>query len=528
MLFTSYEFIFFVILSVFIYYIIPKKHQWILLLLVSYMFYFFANRNYIVILFLVTLITYSFAVFIENNRKIEQNYLKEVELDKNEKKIYKMTRKSQRKKFLLIGISGSLIILGIFKYTNFIIENINYLFQCVNINKELDTFDIVFPIGISFYTFSAISYLIDVYFEKTKVEENFFKYMLFVSFFPKIIQGPISKYRDLSKTLYNEHIFDKKNIKNSFLRIIWGYFKKIVIADTILIPTKALIEDEYYSGIWVIVLIIFYGIELYADFTGGIDITIGISGLFGIKLEENFNMPYLSKNIAEYWRRWHISMGAWFREYVFYPISISKTVNILTKKTKKIFGRKISKRVPVYIATMTTWFLTGIWHGASFNFIMWGLMNGVIILISEEMKPLYNKFHLNFPNLKENKVFLIFQILRTFFITGSLRLFDCYRDVSYTFNMFFSIFTDFRLSDITKIEFLELGLNMYQYLMLFIAILIMFSVSIITNNKSFVRRFENTNWIVSYLIFVFLIFSIILFGTYGVGYDNSQFIYNQF
>jgi D-alanyl-lipoteichoic acid acyltransferase DltB (MBOAT superfamily) len=312
-------------------------------------------------------------------------------------------------------------------------------------------------------------------------------------------------------------------------RILWGYFKKLVVADTILTAVQMIISDaEYYNGAWVLVGIVFYGIELYADFTGGIDITIGVAQVFGIKVEENFIRPYFSKNIAEYWRRWHISMGTWFRDYIFYPMSISKSMNRLTKSCKNKFGKGVAKRVPIYIATMVTWFATGIWHGASWNFIMWGVMNGVVILVSGELEPLYAKFHEHFPKAQGNRVYQGFQVVRTFLLMGSLRLFDCYRDVPLSFQMFFSMFKDFSPSVLTGTEFLDLGLSAAQYVIVFVGAVLMFTVSMMGRKGSVRERIAGLPYPVKYIIFVALFVAVILLGSYGVGYDSAQFIYNQF
>ncbi|HOB20919.1 MAG TPA: MBOAT family O-acyltransferase, partial [Candidatus Atribacteria bacterium] len=251
--------------------------------------------------------------------------------------------------------------------------------------------------GISFYTFQTMGYIIDVYRGKHPAERNFFKLALFVSFFPQLIQGPISRFSDLAQTLYKEHSFDSRNISFGIQRILWGYFKKVVLADRILVAVNTLIKNpDTYQGAYVLIGMLFYAYQLYADFTGGIDITIGIAQVLGIEVKENFHRPYFSKNIVEYWRRWHITMGTWFRDYLFYPLSVSKPMLNISKHSRRLFGEALGKRIPVYLSTFIVWFATGIWHGASWNFIVWGLMNCVVILISQELKPFYDWFHSRF------------------------------------------------------------------------------------------------------------------------------------
>lgn len=531
MLFTSYEFIIFTIACFFLYYILPKKAQWVFLLIASYVFYSSAGKAYPLFLLITSLITYFAAIWIEKSRKKENAYMKSYANEfasRDEKKAFRKKKNKQRKTIVIVGMLTILGILGVFKYADFIIDNINSIYNLLGRDTELEYLDFLLPMGLSFYTFQSLGYLLDVYWEKVNAQRNLFKHMLFISFFPQLVQGPISRYGDLSKTLYTPHKFEKKTVSFGLMRILWGYFKKLVVADTILIATTSIISDEYYDGAWVLVGIIFYGIELYADFTGGIDITIGIAEVFGIKLEENFIRPYFSKNITEYWRRWHISMGTWFRDYIFYPMSISKSMTSLGKFLKKHCGKGVAKRVPVYITTMVTWFATGIWHGASWNFIMWGVMNGVIILITGEMKPLYKRFHEKFPSLDGKWGYQAFQIIRTFLLMGCLRLFDCYRDVSLSFSMFFSMFTKFRLSALTQEEFVDLGLSVPQYLVVAFGSIIMFCVSMIGRGESVREKLYRKSYAVRYATVMALLILTILFGAYGIGYDSTQFIYNQF
>ena len=275
-------------------------------------------------------------------------------------------------------------------------------------------------------------------------------------------------------------------------------------------------------------MIVFYGIELYADFTGGIDITIGIAQMLGIKVTENFERPFFSKNIAEYWRRWHITMGTWFKDYVFYPLSISGWMKKITSFSKGHFGKGAAKRVPIYIATMITWFATGIWHGANWNFIVWGLMNGMVILISQELNPLYERFSLRFPRLANSRGFDGFRVIRTFLLMGSLRLFDCYRDVKTSFVMFFTMFTQFNPFEVTKKELLDLGLSMTDYTIVFGGVLVMFTYSMLSRSGSVREKLNKKPFILRYAIYISLIYAVLLLGAYSIGYDANQFIYNQF
>ncbi len=530
MLFTSYEFIAFMLLCFVIYYAIPQKCQWVMLLISSYIFYFCAGTFYPLFILATTATTYLFARKMDGLYAVEAQYLAENKgLAREDKKAYKKKMSKKRKISMLCCLLFNIGILAVIKYTNFVIVNINNIAGLAETENEIAMVEWLLPMGISFYTFQSVGYLLDVYWGKVKAQKNFFKFALFVSFFPQLVQGPISRYADLEPTLFAEHKYNWYKVKLGLERIVWGFFKKLVIADRLLVAVKFIIEDpEYYSGAFVLVGMIFYAIELYADFTGGIDITIGIAEVFGIRLKENFERPYFSKNIAEYWRRWHITMGTWFRDYIFYPMSISKSMQKLTGFTKKRFGKGMAKRLPVYIATMVTWFATGIWHGASWNFVVWGLMNGFVILISQEFEPVYEKFHKKFPKLSGNTFYKIFQIGRTFLLMCSLRLFDCYADVKTAFLAFFSIFTNFDITRLTVEEFLYFNLTVADYVIVAVGVIIMLWVSLMQRKGSVRVRLEKKNTVVRYTVYAVMLLSVILLGAYSIGYDATQFIYNQF
>jgi hypothetical protein len=272
----------------------------------------------------------------------------------------------------------------------------------------------------------------------------------------------------------------------------------------------------------------FYALELYADFTGGIDITIGIAQMLGIEVAENFMRPYFSKNIAEYWRRWHITMGTWFRDYIFYPLAASTPVLNLSVFLRKKFGLAVSRRVPVYIVTLVVWAATGIWHGAGWNFLVWGLLNGIIILVSQELAPLYKRFHKAFPCLVNSEVYKCFQIVRTIILMSLLRLLDCYRSVPLTAVMIGSMFTKFNIKEVLCGGLLQLGLSTADFIVLFAGLLILFAVSLRQRKESIRESLYKKNIVVHYAVVCGLFLAILIFGTYGIGYDKSQFIYNQF
>lgn len=530
MLFTSYSFLGFIAILFLLYYTVPKRFQWQLLLISSYLFYFMASPYFLIYILVTTVSVYWLGCKIEDLREEQSGYLKEHKniLSKEEKKAYKNSIKNRQWKILLLALLLNLGILAVVKYTNFTIANINTVLRWIGSPKEFGFFDMILPMGISFYTFQAAGYVIDVYRGTCRAERNPFKFALFVSFFPQLVQGPISRFGDLSQTLYEEHAFDRKTVSYGLERILWGFFKKLVIADRILTGVNAIIQTpQEYGGAYVFVGMMFYALELYADFTGGIDIAIGVAEVMGIRVAENFERPYFSKSIKEYWRRWHITMGTWFTDYIFYPISVCKPMLKLSKFSRSHFGEAIGKRIPVYLSSFAVWFATGIWHGASWNFIVWGLGNWVVIMVSQELEPLYKKFHNRF-SVENNKGFRLFQVVRTILLMSSLRMFDCYRDVPLTFRMFGTMFTARNWNVLWDGSLLDLGLTAVDYGILAAGLLLLVTVSMLQRTGKVRDKIAARAYPIRFIIWYGLFLVVLLMGAYGIGYDASQFIYNQF
>lgn len=508
MLFTSFEFIAFIIGLFVLYYLIPKRFQWVFLLVANVVFYACAGWGGMIFIAITIVTSYVLTLrldFLDKKADAYRTAQKGI-WTKEERKAYKAQVKKKKWHSLLLCLFINIGILVLLKCTNFIL-----------------------PMGISFYTFQTMGYVIDVYRGKVKAERNFFKMALFTSFFPQLVQGPISRFADLSQTLYAQHSFCLKEVLFGVERILWGYFKKLVIADRMLTGVTAIIaEPSVYSGFYVFCGMIFYAIELYADFTGGIDITIGVAEVLGIRVTENFERPYFSKNIAEYWRRWHITMGTWFKDYMFYPMSVSMPMLKFSTFSRKHFGEAVGKRLPVYVVTMVVWFATGFWHGAGWNFIVWGLLNGIVILVSQELRPLYDRFHKRFPGVEQRAVYKAFQVIRTILLMSALRTLDCYRNVPLTVQMFGTMFTDFNIRSVLSGGLMTLGLSVYDYIVIAVGVLVMFGVSMCSRSISIRERLYQKPVFVQYAVVFLLFFTTLIFGAYGIGYDASQFIYNQF
>ena len=542
MLFTSYGFIAFLAVLFVAYYLVPKKWQWGLLLAASYGFYAFAGLECLIFILATTVSAYFVARIMDRMTRKESEFLfaNKESMEKEERKKYKADSKRKRLAVLICGLVLNFGILAVLKYTAFAVSNVNSFISLFGANG-FDIPDILLPMGISFYIFQTMGYLIDVYRQKTETEKNPFKLALFVSFFPQLVQGPISRHGDLAPQLYSPHKFELRGFTYGLQRILWGYFKKLVIADRVLVAMKILLETprkgeaESYVGFYVLLLILIYSVQIYADFTGGIDITIGIAECLGIRLKENFIRPFSSRSTKEYWNRWHITMGTWFTDYIFYPLSFCKPMMKLSKLSRRLLGNNVGKRVPVYIATVATWFLTGLWHGAGWNFIVWGLLNCAVILISQELEPLYAKFREKFPRLTGSWGYGKFMAVRTFLLMGVIRSLDCYRDVGRTFSLWFSMFTTWNIGKVfseigvmfTDASAKFLGLRLADYIIIAVGIITMATVSALGAKKSVRERIYDKPAL-SWLLCGTLILAVVLLGAYSIGYDASQFIYNQF
>lgn len=529
MLFTSYGFLGFFIVLFLLYYMIPGKYQWMLLLAASWLFYCFASPKYLPYLLGVTVLTYAAALGMSRSLERQKQYLKEhkPELDREGRKRYKQAQLKKRRRWLAGSIVLVLGILAAAKYMNFFIAGINGILEAGK-RKPLSFWELAMPLGISFYTLRAIGYLVDVYRESIEAEKSFFRFALFLSFFPLLIQGPVSRYGDLAETLYEGHSADRKRICCGLQRMLWGYFKKLVIADRILAGVSVILgAPETYQGAYLFAGMLLYTIELYADFTGGIDITIGIAQTLGISVQENFNRPYFSKSLKEYWRRWHISMCSWFREYVFYPVSVSPAMQKFAKWGKAHFGGQAGKRLPVYVSSFIVWFATGLWHGASWNFIVWGLLNWAVLMVSEELEPLYARFHRRF-SIGGKWIYKAFMTARTFLLICVLNLFDCYESAGTTLRMLASVFRAGNWSVLTDGSLLFPGITAADYCIAAAGVAVVFSVSLLQRRGSMRDRIARLAYPLRVSVWFGLFLAVLIFGAYGIGYDANQFIYNRF
>jgi D-alanyl-lipoteichoic acid acyltransferase DltB (MBOAT superfamily) len=523
MYFTSSAFVLFLTVVLIGYRIAPARFRPVWLLLANGFFCVLSGPAGLLCVAATCLTSWYAGVRIDRLSKRQAARLADENLSPSEAKALRLKTKSGKRRWLIAGILVNVGILAVTKYSGFLAQNLNAVSRFFGLSFTASGFDLALSLGISFYTFKALSYMTDLYRgKKTRTAGSLAQVALFVSFFPELVQGPISRYSDLSPGLFAGRIPSRDAFWEGLRRILFGFFKKLVVADRLLPAVVVLTgSPEVFKGAYVLLAMYFYAIVLYADFTGGIDITIGAAKLLGVDVTENFNRPFYSKSIAEYWRRWHITMGAWFKDYLFYPLSASGVMLKLIKPAGRIFGKRAGVRVPVYIVTTILWFTTGLWHGASLNFIAWGLTNGAVIIVSQELSPLYKRFHARFA-FSETAAYGAFQIARTFCLMSFIRTFDIYAGVGTTLGACASVFTDFGWKDFAARGVSALGLSVSDYAVVACGVCAMIAASLWTRRAAPAGMPAR----VSLCFLLFLVTTV--FGCYGVGYDAKQFIYNRF
>ena len=541
MTYTSLNFIFFVLATALVYFVLPfKKYRWTVLLAASIFFYCTWSYQLGAFMLFTTLSTYLIALWLNRVSVKSKAVLKEhkSEWSRDDKKKYKNKTKVRMRLVMTLALLLNFGILAFLKYYNFFAGSLNDILGAFSLDFSAPSLKLILPLGISFYTFQSMGYIVDVYREKTAPQKNPLKLLLFVSFFPQIIQGPISIYDQLAVQLFEGHDFDFTRFKHGCELIMWGFFKKLVIADRAVIAITAVTADyNKFGGTTLTFTVLLYALQLYADFSGGIDISRGVAQIFGVDMIDNFKRPYFSRSINEYWRRWHISLGAWLKNYLFYPVAMSNAFITASKKMKgtrfgkTAAGTHISKVLPTSVASLIVFLVVGIWHGASWKYVAFGAWNGMIIMVSILLEPLFisakDKLHIKDTNIP----FMLFQMFRTFLIVLVGYVFDVAPSFSQAMRTFWLFFTNqnFKLG---YSQISDLGLGKKDYLVVLIGGLIIFIASIIQerakngmdirhmlDRKPFILRFA--------LLFVALI-SIVVFGIYGSGYSAADFVYAQF
>lgn len=508
----SFEFIAFVFVVIILYFLVPQKYQWMLLLAANILFYTFSSVKALVYVLATSLVTYFASVAIDRTVQKGKAILAEAETPEQKKHIKKLISRD-KKCLCAFAITGSVGVWIVLKYGNFILHNFNIVLNALGTDKKFDALKIIIPLGISYYTFHSVGYLVDVYRGKYPAEHNFGKYFTFITFFPHVVQGPFSRYDQLGQSLFEGHHFSYDSFCEGCRRVLWGFFKKLIVADKLGIAVSLVFSDPTgYSGLYYVVGMVLYGLQIYADFSGYMDIMCGVCHAMGIKLAENFNQPYFAKSVDEFWRRWHITLGKWFKDYVFYPVSMGKTAQKMGKWARKKFGARTGKLFPGYFALIFVWTATGLWHGANWTYLVWGYLNLVIILFSMHMEENYNKMkewlHIN----SEASWWKLFCIIRTFLIVCFLRYFSIAESVGTALRTFYHAATNIDIAVMLCPWRFFVGLSQKEIIVASLGCIMIFVVEILREKGIWEKTKRDCHFVVRNLVYTAMLFSIIFFA----------------
>lgn len=509
-----------------LYQLAPARHRYKVLLGASWLFFLSLSGKLIVYLLIATLSVHHIGLWLSFCKK---------ELDltgasPEEKKALKTACASKRRRILWFGMGIQLGMLVVLKYSGFFSDNINHLLKAVNYPNLLPMMKFALPIGISFYTLQAVSYLVDVYYEKIPADDHLGRLALYLTFFPILMEGPICRYSQTASALTEGKPLEYKNVTYGYQRILWGLFKKLVIADRLNLLVETVFGSyNQYGGITVIVSAILYTFQLYADFSGCIDMTIGTGEIFGISIPENFRQPFFSKSPSEFWRRWHITLGTWLKDYIFYPISLTAPVKKFGKNSRSKFGKHLGQVVATSPALLGVWICNGFWHGTGWHYLFFGIYYFVLILLENVTEPYVVKAA---EALKINRSSLIyrgFQSVKLLIIVFTGELFFRAETLTAGFSMFGSIFTGFHLSSLTDGSLLQLGLALPDYAAVFLGFLAVLTVGVIHERGISIRdKISGYKLPVRWSLFYGAILLVIVLGAYGDGYLPAKLIYAGF
>lgn len=497
MLFNSIDFLIFFPIVALIYFLIPQRVRYLWLLAASYYFYMSWNPQYALLIATSTIITWATGYLLENVKNNNNAAI-------------------QKKIILIFCLLINLGILFFFKYYNFALSNISTVFHYLGLSVQVPTFDVILPVGISFYTFQAIGYIIDVYRGEMRAEHNLLRYALFISFFPQLVAGPIERSKNLMHQIYETHSFNPQKVRNGLLLMIWGFFEKLVLADRIAILVTAVYEDyNAYTGAQIAVATILFAFQIYCDFAGYSDIAIGAARVMGFELMKNFKSPYFATTVSAFWRNWHISLTSWFRDYVYIPLGGNRC-------SKWKWCRNL----------LITFSVSGLWHGASWSFVIWGGLNGLYQIIGKLTKPYRLMLQRCLGLQTDCASYKIFQGLITFALVDFAWLFFRASSLKIAVELLlhsirqpdlFSLIDPNTLMGISTINMPE-----KDFYVMLLGLIILLLVDYFRPKVDLKAILDRQNIVFRYLVYYALIFTVLIWGVYGPEYDASMFIYFQF
>lgn len=493
MLFNSTEFLIFFPIVLIIYFIVPRKVRYIWLLIASYYFYMSLNPQYLILLIVLTLLTYFTGIFME-----------------------KGTPKA-KKCCMVVCLIVSLGILCVFKYSGFVIDSINDILTGLHMQPVAAVFNPILPVGISFYTFQAVGYMLDVYRGNGKAERNIAKYALFVSFFPNILSGPIERGKNILPQidgLKDQKLWDYDRITSGAVLMLWGYFQKMVIADRVALLVNE-VYDNYriHGAVAIIVATLFFSVQVYCDFASYSNMAIGAARIMGIDLMRNFETPYFAKSVGEFWRRWHISLSTWFKDYLYIPLG----------------GNRCSK-IRHYFNLMVVFLVSGLWHGASWGYVVWGALHGAYQVIGIQTKALRNRIAEKLQFKTESFSYKLMQVGMTFSMVGFAWIFFRAEDVGQAGGMISRLFTRWDPWTLFDESVYTWGLERKEFWIAVFAVMVLLVVDLVRRiKKQDIIQMLNTQCIwFRWGLYLLLLFAVVILGYYGPTYDPQAFLYFAF
>ena len=498
MSFNSFDFLIFFPIVVLIYFLLPRKLKQVWLLCSSYYFYMSWNAVYAVLILASTGITYAAGILLEKAKGMNMP-----------------ADAVQRRKKWIVALSfcSNLGILFFFKYMGFATRMINAAANLIHIQLSVPAFDILLPVGISFYTFQALGYTVDVYRDDIRAEKNFIQYALFVSFFPQLVAGPIERSGNLIRQLAEPKKFSFDRFREGFLQMLWGFFLKIVVADRIAVFVDTVYGDyANYGGYYLIVATVLFAVQIYCDFWGYSTIASGAARILGISLMDNFDAPYLSTSVAAFWRRWHISLTTWFRDYLYIPL-----------------GGNRKGKIRKYVNKMIVFLVSGLWHGAGFTFILWGGLNGLYQVIGEITLPARKKVTDLFRLHRDSLGHRLFQGLVTFILVDFSWIFFRAGELRDAIDIIKSIFRADNLWILTDGSLYSCGLDLSNFFLMLAGIGIIVFADCCRRKHIVIREviLRQDGWF-RWLFIALAVTAIITFGIWGPGYISMNFIYFRF
>ena len=491
MLFNSFQFLVFFPVVVFVFFTLPPKFKKYWLLAASYFFYMCWNAKYALLLLTSTIVTYFSGIFID---KFKEDT-------------------SKKKAVVALSFIINLGILFFFKYFNFAMDGIKNIFASIGIILNTPAIDVILPVGISFYTFQALSYTMDVYRQDVYAERDFITYALYVSFFPQLVAGPIERSKNLLKQLNLFLKFDLRRAVDGLMIMLWGYFLKIVLADRIAIFVDTVYRDmDTYGGMYLIVATALFAVLIYCDFAGYSTIAVGAAKVMGIDIMENFNVPYLAQTTGEFWRRWHISLTSWFKDYLYIPLGGSRKGKL----------RKYLNKLIVFL-------VSGLWHGADLSFVVWGGLNGLYQIIGEILMPVRDRFVSKLQLHRNSLGHRIVSIIVTFVLVDFAWIFFRASDISAAIKAIESIFTVHNPWILFDGSLYGCGLNSKEFWFMIFCIVVLFFADYQKKKGIIIRDVikKQDGWCQILLISV-AISVILIFGIWGSNYSDTSFLYFQF